>query len=65
MRRMGFAKTPKGRSLAITSDVTGLTPKEVLQMDPVERELTISCANELEAWRWEMWGDLFSKLFSE
>lgn len=55
---MGFAKTSKGRSLALALEATGKTPRELLGMDESELRFTVSLATSLEGWRWEQWQKL-------
>jgi hypothetical protein len=39
-------------------ETTGSTPKELLNLDPLELELVTKSATELESWRWNNWEKL-------
>lgn len=33
--------------------MTGQTPSDVLQMEPMDKQLAMRCATALEEWRWD------------
>jgi len=42
----------------LACEMTGRLPSEVLNLDPLEAELVVKGAKNLEEWRWENWQKL-------
>jgi len=59
MQQTGFAQTSRGESFGLAMELMGMTPSEILTMDPLEREFAITVATEIENQRWDNWSKIF------